>query len=107
MTTKDGLVHLDAGTFQQPLSDLANTLALKVQREGPKRIPKPIFLIADIYMLIRQAAHTYDLFFYVNADEKRHKEAGWKVAYGAVILPLIRCMIDCLYNVTAMLEDPA
>lgn len=57
-------------------------------------------------MLIRQALNTYDLFFFVNADEHRKKEPGWKVAYSAVILPLIRCMIDCLYNITVILGDP-
>lgn len=98
---------MDASKFQMPLGQLANTLAFKVQREGPRLIPNPVFLSHDVFMLIRQAAHTYDLFFYLNADEKRHKEIGWKVAYGAVTLPLIRCMIDCLYNVTAMLDNPA
>ena len=102
-----GLVHLDGRAFQQQLADLANTLALKVQREGPKSIPVPVFLSADIFVLLRQSLHTYDLFFYLNADEKRHKEAGWRVAYGAVVLPLIRCMIDCLYNITAILDNPA
>lgn len=107
MAGKKKLLHLDAGTFQKQLGELANTLAFKVQREGPKLIPTPIFLNADAFMLIRQAAHIYDLFFYLNADEKRHKEVGWKMAYGAVTLPLIRCMIDCLYNITAMLDNPA
>lgn len=106
MAGKQKLLHLDAGAFQNQLGELANTLAFKVQREGPKLLPTPIFLSADAFMLIRQASHTYDLFFYLNADEKRHKEVGWKVAYGAVTLPLIRCMIDCLYNITAMLDNP-
>lgn len=106
MVAQKKLLRLDAGKFQKQLGELADTLSLKVQREGPKLIPTPIFINADIFMLIRQAAHTYDLFFYLNADEKRHKEGGWKMAYGIVALPLIRCMIDCLYNITAMLDKP-
>jgi len=107
MNDDSELVHLDASTFQQQLSELANTLALKVQREGPKQIPTPIFLSADIFVLLRQASHTYDLFFFLNADERRHKDVQWRVAYSVVSLPLIRCMIDCLYNITAILENPA
>jgi hypothetical protein len=98
---------LDARTFQQQLRTLADTLAFKVEREGPKLPLKPDFVYADITVLIRQALNTYDLFFFVNADERREKEPGWKVAYSAVILPLIRCMIDCLYNITVILDDPA
>jgi hypothetical protein len=73
-------VHLNAATFQQPLADLANPVSLKVQREGPKLIPTPVFLSADIFVLLKQSLHTYDLFFYLNADEKRHKEPGWRLA---------------------------
>jgi hypothetical protein len=97
---------LDARTFQQQIRTLANTLALKVEREGPKIPLKPDFVSADITVLIRQALNTYDLFFFVNADERRKNEPGWKVAYSAVTLPLIRCMIDCLYNITMILDDP-
>ncbi len=98
--------HLDARTFQAPLSELANTLALKVQREGPGRLPNPAFVIADIYMLLRQAHHIHDLFFYLNADERRQKDGNWRLGYSTAILPLVRCLIDCLYNVTVILENP-
>jgi hypothetical protein len=97
---------LDARTFQQHLRSLANTIALKVEREGPLLPLKPVFVSADITVLIRQALNTYDLFFFVNADDRRKKDCDWKVAYSAVILPLIRCMIDCLYNITVILENP-
>jgi hypothetical protein len=103
MTTKP---ILDAHTFQQHLRSLANTIALKVEREGPSLPLKPLFVSADITVLIRQALNIYDLFFFVNADERRKKEYDWKVAYAAVILPLVRCMIDCLYNITVILENP-
>ncbi len=98
--------HLDARTFQAPLSELANTLALKVQREGLKRLPEPPFVIEDIYVLLRQAHHICDLFFYLNADERRLKDGYWRVGYSAAILPLVRCMIDCLYNITVILDNP-
>jgi hypothetical protein len=98
---------IDATTFQRPLGELANTIALKVDREGRKQYPKPKFLMEDIYVLMCQALHTYDLFFFLNADDRRKNDADWKVAYSIVTLPLIRCMIDCFYNITAMLADPA
>lgn len=99
-------VGLDARTFQVPLDELANTLALKVQREGQKRFAGPPFAIADIYYLVRQASRIYELFFYLNADERRKNDPHWNVAYSVAILPLVRCMIDCLYNITAILDDP-
>lgn len=97
---------IDATTFQRPLGELADTVALEVDREGHKHCPKPKFLMKDIYVLMRQAQHTYDLFFFLNADDRRKHDTDWKVAYSIVTLPLIRRMIDCFYNITAMLADP-
>jgi hypothetical protein len=98
--------NLDGRTFQQPLIALANTHALKVQREGPQILPKPAWVTTDIFVLLRLAMHTYDLFFFLNADERRKKDVDWRVAYSVASLPLIRCMIDCLYNVTVILQNP-
>jgi hypothetical protein len=98
--------HLDARTFQPQLASLANTLALKVQREGPKILPKPIFVTTDMFVLLRHAHHTYDLFFFLNADYRRQKDTDWRPAYSAASLPLIRCMIDSLYNITVILTNP-
>ncbi len=52
---------LDARTFQKPLSDLTETIALKVQREGAGRGLKPDFVVVDIYFLLRQAQQICDL----------------------------------------------
>jgi len=98
--------ELDVRTFQYKLDELATTLAYKVQREGHQHGLQPQFVIPDIYFLLRQAQRTYDLFFYLNADERRLKDSDWKIAYSAVTLPLVRTMIDCLYNITAILQNP-
>lgn len=98
--------ELDARTFQHKLEKLATTIAFKVQREGPQHGLKPNYVAPDIYFLLRQSQHTYNVFFFMNADERRQKDCDWRVAYSAVILPLIRTMIDCLYNITAILQDP-
>ena len=50
--------------------------------------------------------HTYDLFFYVNADERRDGDCYWRPTYTIVMLPLVRGMIDCLYNSTVILQSP-
>jgi len=100
------LWYLEAKAFQKPLDALAETIALKVQREGPKHSVKPIFVIPDIYYLLRHAHQTYNLFCFVNADERRRRDAGYRIAYSVVILPLVRTMIDCLYNITAILNNP-
>jgi hypothetical protein len=97
---------IDARTFQVPLGELGTAIAYKVQREGRERLPQPAFVTEDIYMLLRQALHIYGLSFYLNADERRQGDENWRTGYSAAILPLVRCLIDCLYNVTAILESP-
>ena len=98
--------HLDASTFQKPLGQLAEVLAQKVKREVPKLLPAPEFVASDLHVLIRQAMRTYDLLFYLNADERRETDCYWRITYSIVTLPLIRNMIDCLYNITAILQNP-
>jgi hypothetical protein len=100
------VVDLDASTFQKPLGQLAEVLSQKVKREGPKLLAAPGFVAFDLHVLIRQAQHTYDLLFYLNADERRDADCYWRPAYTIVALPLIRNMIDGLYNITAILQDP-
>jgi hypothetical protein len=51
--------------------------------------------------------HTYNMLFYLNADERRETDCRWQNVYTIVSLPLIRNMIDCLYNTTAILDNPA
>ena len=101
-------VRIDAKTFQEQLGRLSITIALKVDREGPKILSKPAFVTNDIYVMLKQAHHTCNLFFYLNADERRKGkgDGAWKVAYSIVVLPLVRCMIDVLYNITVLLENP-
>ena len=103
----EGKPDLDARTFQQKLDDLTTTIALKVQREGVQQGIRPVFVAADLYFILRQAQQTYNLFFFVNADKRRFEDSDWRSAYAAVMLPLVRSMIDCLYNITAILQDPA
>jgi len=96
--------HIDATKFQNQLGELATTIAYKVQREGIRVIGSRT-AVEDIYILVRQAQRAYDLFFYLNAEEHR-KEHSWHAYYTFVALPVVRSMIDCLYNITTMLEDP-
>jgi hypothetical protein len=66
--------RMDARTFQKPLGELAETLAQKVKREAPRRLPGPDFVAIDMHVLMRQAMRTYDLLFYLNADERREHD---------------------------------
>jgi hypothetical protein len=34
------------------------------------------------------------------------EDPNWRIAYSITILPILRCMIDCFYNVTAILKSP-
>ncbi|ABF42955.1 hypothetical protein Acid345_3955 [Candidatus Koribacter versatilis Ellin345] len=106
-SASDGLVHLDASTFQKPLGQLAEVLAQKLHREAPKLLPAPTFVAVDLFVLMRKAMRTYDLLFYLNADERRNSDCYWRSAYSVLALSLIRTMIDCLYNITTILQAPA
>ena len=96
----EGFAHIDAATFQKQLGQLAEVLAQKMKREAPALLNAPEYVAADLHILMRQALRTYDLLFYLNADERRETDCYWKPEYSVVILPLIRNMIDCLYNIT-------
>jgi hypothetical protein len=100
------IAHIDAGTFQAPIGELAEAMAQLVSREGHQCISAPGYTYADWFILIRQARYTYDFLFYVHADERRKGEAGWRQEYTFVCAPLVRQMIDDLYNITTLLEDP-
>lgn len=95
---------IDARTFQKQLAELTETIAYKVQREGIKLI-NPSFVAVDIYVMLRLDLKIYELFFYLNADVRK-QDPAWHIGYNAGVLPLVRCMIDCLYNITALLENP-
>ena len=99
---------LDASTFQRQLETLAEVLAQKLRREAPKLLgATPNYVSVDLHVLLRQMIYTYNSFFYLNADERIETDPHYRKQYSIVMLPLIRNMIDCLYNITAILQNPA
>src|SRR6266478_656154 len=102
----DDKPRINAATFQEPLAKLAEVMAQKVRREGTKYLQAPDFVAEDLFIIVRQALATYHLLFYLNADERRGQDCYWNNQYDVVTAPLVRSMIDCLYNITAILEDP-
>lgn len=100
------IVELDASTYQEPLRRLAEVIAQKLQREAFKNTNVPAYLRIDLFMLMRQAMWTLDLFYFVNADERRKNDPYWHQPYTMVTAPLVRSIIDCLYNITLILKDP-
>jgi hypothetical protein len=68
---------------------LAEVLAQKLYREAPKVIPAPKFVALDLFVVIRKAMWTYDLLFYLNADERRKGDCYWRSAYSVTALSLI------------------
>jgi hypothetical protein len=97
---------LDATTFQKPLGQIAEVLSQKVRREAHKMVGLNEFITFDLHVLMRQAQRTYDLLFYLTADERRQTDCFWRAEYTVIVLPLIRNMIDCLYNITHVLQNP-
>ena len=105
MIDPNDLPKFDAGTYQKPLGALAEVLALKLSREATKLI-RPAYAAIDMHVMLRVTMRAYDLLHYINADERREKDTDWRLSYTISSLPLIRNMIDCLYNITAILQDP-
>ncbi len=79
----------------------------KVFREGSQHLDAPSFVGEDIAIMVRHALSTYKLLFYLNADERRKNDCDWGVTYGVAAMTLVRGLIDCLYNITAILQSPA
>lgn len=94
---------MDASLFQEKLVKLAEVIAQKVRREAPNMIAGPAYITEDMHVMLRQAMYTYQLMFFLNADDNPYR----KNQYSVVAFPLTRGMIDCLYNITAILENPA
>jgi hypothetical protein len=57
--------------------------------------------------MLRYSLSIYNLLFYLNADVRRQEDSNWQVRYGVSAMSLVRSLIDCLYNVTAILQNPA
>jgi hypothetical protein len=101
----DAPEFIDASTFQKPLAELALTMSLKVEREGSSLLT-PAYVPVDIGVLLRMSNETLNLLWFVNADETQ-KSAGGRPIYSIASLPLVRTLIDNLYNITFILRDPA
>jgi hypothetical protein len=61
----------------------------------------------DIATMLRYSRRVYNLVFYLNADERRRDDPNWSIQYGVSAMSLIRSLIDCLYNITSIFQNPA
>lgn len=107
MEDATSVVRVDASSFQHDLASLAQTTVEKVFREGVSQSGWPPFVSEDIATMLRYSRSVYNLMFYLNADERRRDDPNWSIQYGVSAISLIRSLIDCLYNVTAILQNPA
>ncbi len=100
-------VHIDVSTFQKPLAELALTMSLKIEREGVALLGGPPcdFVAVDIGVLLRMSNETLNLLWFVNADDTLNNPGG-RWIYSISSLPLVRTLIDNLYNITFILLDP-
>jgi hypothetical protein len=107
MTLLDPSKSVDAETFQRQLGELAETMAQKIQREAPNLLPAPGYVCVDMFVMLRQALFTYSLLFYLSADKRRKNDPFRRNEYSMIASQTVRSMIDCLYNITFILENPA
>lgn len=61
---------------------------------------------ADIAVMLNEMRVTFEFLCYLNADERRDTDPDYRHGYSFVTLPLVRTLIDGLYNITALLDDP-
>jgi hypothetical protein len=101
----ENIVLIDAATYQKQISMLSETMAQKVLREGQKHILGSNTFHPDIFISIRQARNTYNFLHWVHSDDLR-ATAGWKDEYTFACIPLVRNLIDNLYSITLLLQDP-
>jgi hypothetical protein len=99
------IIMIDASTYQKLISRLSETMAQKVLREGHKQIHAPDTFHPDIFISIRQAQNTYNFLHWVHSDDLRGS-AGWRDEYTVACEPLIRNLMDNLYTITLLLQDP-
>jgi uncharacterized protein Usg len=106
MSAEGPIIDIEPSEFQFPLAKLALTMSLKVEREGASLCSVPAYVAEDIGVLLRISNETMNLLFYINADERVKNDCTFKPIYTITSLPLVRNMIDHLYNITLILEDP-
>ena len=99
------IVMIDASTYQRLIGRLSETLAQKVMREGNKQIAAPHTFHPDIFISMRQAQNTYNFLHWVHSDDLR-ASVGWRDTYTVACEPLIRNLMDNLYTITLLLQDP-
>lgn len=103
---KDDLTRIDAATFQPQLLSLAETIALKLDREGERVLRVPNYVATDLFVLIRYSQQAFAFLSYLNADERRESDIYWREQYSILGLTAVRTLIDCLYNITTILDSP-
>lgn len=96
---------IDASTYQHLIAHLSETMAEKVRREGHKQISTPATFHSDIFISIRHAQNTYNFLHWVHSDDMR-ASAGWRDTYTVACQPLILNLMDNLYTITLLLQDP-
>jgi hypothetical protein len=103
----ENTITIDARSFEKPLAELARTMIFKVEREATKTSGIPAYIAIDIAMLLRMSNETLNLLWFINSDENMADTSSGKPIYTVVVFPLVRNMIDNLYNITYILKDPA
>ena len=100
-----GTIAIDASRFSNQISELALTITLKIEREIAPRSQST--MPSDIGIILRYLTQVYDLLRLINSDEMRFESAAYRTSYSFVSLPLVRTMIDGLYNSMMMIHDPS
>ena len=106
MADESESIRVDAKSFQHDLAWLTEAMVEKVFREGAKQVGWPDFAFEDFAMMLRYSRSVYNLMFYLNADERRKNDEAWTPQDGVTAMALVRSLIDCLYNITAILQKP-
>src|ERR1035437_7625828 len=107
MSDTTAKVRVDAKSFQEPLAWLSETVFEKVFREGVSHVGWPQYVAEDIAMMLRYSRSIYNLLFYFNAGEHGEDYLSCRMHAVVTALSLVLGLIDCFYNITAILKNPA
>ena len=105
------LVAINASDFQSELATASERMVQKLDREFRTLIVTAPFnakeyVATDLIAIFRQAICTKNLLFYLHSDERRNNDPDWRESYTFACLPLVRTIIDDLYNTIRIINDP-
>ena len=96
--------HIDGRRFQAQLDNLAELVALKMERGWPQHLQAPPGAVTDLIMCLRTVRLHYRASCFLVADGTM-ESAGWSNEHMLLLTPIARTCLEALFNTCFLLED--